>query len=81
MALHSIQNGLLLKGGDKMIDLKKRREAAGVTQEQLAEKVGVVRQTISNIECGLALPSVPTAKAIAEVLEFSWFKFFDDKDD
>lgn len=59
-----------------MIDLKKRREAAGMTQEQLAEKVGVVRQTISNIECGLSLPSVSVAQAIAEVLEFKWFDFF-----
>lgn len=64
-----------------MINLKKRREAAGMTQEALAEKVGVVRQTISNIECGLALPSVSTALAIAEVLEFSWFKFFSSAED
>lgn len=62
-----------------MLDLKKIREAAGMTQEQLAEKVGVIRQTISNIECGLALPSVPTAKAIGEVLEFNWAEFFEDK--
>ena len=32
-----------------MVDLKKIRESAGMTQEQLADKVGVVRQTISNI--------------------------------
>lgn len=62
-----------------MIDLKKTRENAGMTQEQLAEKVGVIRQTISNIECGVALPSIPTAQAIAEVLEFDWFEFFSDK--
>lgn len=61
------------------MDLRKIREAAGMTQEQLAEKVGVIRQTISNIECGLALPSVPTAKAIGEVLEFNWADFFEDK--
>lgn len=61
------------------MDLRKIREAAGMTQEQLAEKVGVIRQTISNIECGLALPSVPTAKAIAEVLEFNWTDFFENK--
>lgn len=59
-----------------MIDLRKIREAAGMTQEQLAEKVGVVRQTISNIECELSLPSVPTAQAIAQVLEFNWTDFF-----
>ena len=62
-----------------MIDLKKTRENAGMTQEQLAEKVGVIRQTISNIECGVALPSIPTARAIAEVLEFDWVDFFNDK--
>lgn len=62
-----------------MLDLRKIREAEGMTQEQLAEKVGVIRQTISNIECGLALPSVPTAKAIGEVLEFNWADFFENK--
>lgn len=61
-----------------MIDLKAKREAKGMTQEQLAEKVGVVRQTISNIECGLALPSIPNAQAIAQVLEFNWADFFTD---
>lgn len=64
-----------------MIDLKKRREAAGMTQEALAEKVGVVRQTISNIECGIALPSVSTALAIAEILDFNWFHFFSSVED
>ena len=62
-----------------MLDLRKIREAAGMTQGQLAEKVGVIRQTISNIECGVALPSIPTAKAIAEVLEFNWIEFFEEK--
>lgn len=61
-----------------MVDLKKIRESAGMTQEQLADKVGVVRQTISNIECGLAVPSVTNAQAIAQVLEFDWTDFFND---
>lgn len=59
-----------------MVDLKKIREDKGLTQEQLADKVGVVRQTISNIECGLSLSSVVNAQAIAEVLEFDWSDFF-----
>ena len=62
-----------------MIDLKKIREKKGMTQEQLADKVGVVRQTISNIECGLALPSVTNAQAIAQVLDFDWADFFNDR--
>ena len=63
-----------------MLDLRKKREAAGMTQEQLAERVGVIRQTISNIECGLSFPSVQTAQAIAEVLEFNWAWFFDNEE-
>ena len=68
------------KEGEKMVDLRKAREAAGMTQEQLAEKVGVIRQTISNIECGISMPSVPTAKAISEVLDFHWTEFFSDEE-
>lgn len=37
--------------------LRKAREAAGFTQEAAGESVGVVKQTISNIECGVMLPS------------------------
>lgn len=59
-----------------MIDLKKERIKKGMTQEQLADEVGVIRQTISNIECGIARPSVETAQAIAKVLEFEWTLFF-----
>ena len=59
-----------------MIDLKKIREDAGLTQEQLAAECHVIRQTISNIECGLSRPSVETAKLIAKVLGFPWTDFF-----
>jgi DNA-binding XRE family transcriptional regulator len=59
-----------------MIDLQKVRQEAGLTQEHLAEKVGVIRQTISNIECGIAKPSINLAKAISEVLKINWVDFF-----
>lgn len=61
-----------------MIDLKKLREEAGLTQEQLAAECHVIRQTISNIECGLSRPSIETAKLIAKVLNISWTDFFSD---
>lgn len=61
-----------------MVDLKKIREEAGLTQEQLANECGVIRQTISNIECGLSRPSVETAKLIAKVLGIPWTDFFSD---
>ena len=67
-------------GGDNMIDLKSIRLAHKMTQDELAEKVGVVRQHISNIECGLTKPSVKTAKAIGEILGFEWADFFSDEE-
>ena len=59
-----------------MIDLRKVREARGMTQQELADKVGVIRQTISHIEPGRITPSVPTAQAIAQVLGIDWTSFF-----
>ena len=61
-----------------MVNLKQVREEAGLTQEQLAAECNVIRQTISNIECGLSRPSVETAKLIAKVLDISWTDFFTD---
>ena len=59
-----------------MIDLQTARVQSGMTQAQLAEAVGVVRQTISNIEGGLTLPSITNAQAIAQVLGLNWTDFF-----
>ena len=50
-------------------NLKKAREAAGLTQEELAEKSGVKRGTISNIETGKQTDMmVGNLKRIAEAL-------------
>lgn len=62
-----------------MVDLKNIRVKHGMTQKQLSEKCGVVRQAITNIECGANLPSVKTAKAIGKILGFDWALFFDEK--
>ena len=61
-----------------MVDIKKLREGAKMTQDALAQKTGVIRQTISNIECGISKPSVELAKKIASVLKFDWPEFFAD---
>lgn len=58
-----------------MVDLREKRMEKSLTQEQLAEKVYVGRTTISNIECGFALPSVETAKLIGAALGFDWTQF------
>ena len=58
------------------IDLKAKREAKGMTQEQLAEKLGVTRQAVGNYENGINKPSVPIAKSIGEILDFDWTLIF-----
>lgn len=60
------------------MNLKEARENKKLTQEQLAEKVGVIRQTISNIETGVALPSLPIARSICSVLGCTWDIFFNE---
>lgn len=50
-------------------NLKKIRKDKGYTQEMLAEKLNVVRQTVSKWEKGLSLPDVDMLSKIANVLE------------
>ena len=57
--------------------IKERREALGMTQEQLAEKSGVSRQTISALESGKSENVlVGTLAAIATALDTTVDKFF-----
>jgi len=48
--------------------LRQHRQASGLTQQELAERVGVTRQTILSIEKGKYTPSVALALGFAEVL-------------
>ena len=45
------------------------RKALGLTQEELAAKVGVARQTIISLEQGRYNPSLGLAHAIAQALK------------
>lgn len=51
-----------------MSTLQDLREAAGLTQAQLAERAGVSRQAIGAVEAGRHLPRVDTALAMAAAL-------------
>lgn len=57
--------------------LRKYREENGLTQETLSKKIGISRQMVGHLETGKANPSVETAKAIADVLNFDWTLFFE----
>lgn len=52
-------------------NLKMIRKAKGFTQEELAIKINVVRQTVSKWEKGLSVPDADTLSLIADVLETS----------
>ena len=50
-------------------NLKTMRKAKGYTQEELAIKLNVVRQTISKWEKGLSVPDADVLSRIADVLD------------
>ncbi|MBI4080018.1 helix-turn-helix transcriptional regulator [Candidatus Kaiserbacteria bacterium] len=52
------------------------RTAAGITQEELAERVGVSRQTIIAIEKGNYTPSVLLALKVAKIFKIPVEKLF-----
>jgi DNA-binding XRE family transcriptional regulator len=52
------------------------RERAGLTQHELAEKVGVGRVSIARIETGTRAPSLALARRIAEALDESLESLF-----
>lgn len=51
--------------------VRRHRTAAGMTQQELADRVGVTRQTVLSIEKGKYTPSVALAMSIAKVYAVS----------
>jgi transcriptional regulator with XRE-family HTH domain len=49
--------------------IRLRREAAGLTQEELAHRVGLTRTSITNVESGRQKVQVHTLYAIAQALD------------
>lgn len=45
------------------------RSITGMTQEELAEKLGVARQTVAKWEAGESVPDLSNAQAIAAVFD------------
>ncbi len=62
------------------MDLKSKREAKQLTQSQVAEKVGIARESYTNIENGVRRPSVGVAQKIGAVLDFPWVMLFEESE-
>jgi len=58
--------------------LKDLRTARSLYQRQIAAHASISAQQYSAIERGLRNPSTAVAKKIANLLGFSWTRFYDD---
>ena len=56
--------------------LKDRRAELGLTQAELAERVGVTRKTVNTVENGIFTPSATLAIKLAQALELSVEELF-----
>lgn len=54
--------------GEKIIELRKKEK---YTQEKLAEKIGVSRQTLSNWESNITSPDLSQAKKLVSIFKIS----------
>lgn len=66
-----------MEGGDNVINLKKERMKLNLSQFQMAEKIGISVSGYSNIENNRYLPSIKTAKKIAEIINVEWSKLYE----
>lgn len=62
-------------------NLEALRKARGIRQEDLAQALGVSRQTIISLEKGRYNPSLTLAFKLARVFELSIEEIFDDSDE
>lgn len=54
--------------GEKLLQLRKKQ---GLSQQEVADKLSVTRQTISNWECDQAIPTIDKASALAKLYNVS----------
>lgn len=51
--------------------IKERRKNQSISQEMLAERIGITRQSVARIENGTHFPSIPSLIKITQTLEIS----------
>jgi putative transcriptional regulator len=61
-------------------DVRSQREARGLSQGALAEKLGVSRQTVNSIETGRYTPSLPLALRMARFFGTTVEEMFHDQE-
>ena len=59
------------------MNIKERREQLGISQKELAEKIGISQSFLCDLEMGRCKPSIDTAVKLADALGISDIKFFE----
>lgn len=67
------------KGENILKFLKKLRKEKGLTQGDLANMVQITQAHVSQIERGMATPSIQLLEKLAYVLEVNLYDFFKDE--
>jgi DNA-binding XRE family transcriptional regulator len=57
--------------------LQEVRIEKGLTQEEVAQTVGINRASLSKLENGITTPSVHLAQKLGAALEFDWTRFYE----
>lgn len=57
-------------------NLKQERNSAGLTQEAIAEKIGITHKYYGALELGYKFPSVQTLEKIAKALDIAPYRLF-----
>ncbi|MGC2959193.1 helix-turn-helix domain-containing protein [Paraburkholderia graminis] len=65
--MDELQKGALVRAVGQAIAL--RRAAAGLSQEKVAEALGISREAVSRMETGVAVPTVVRLAELAEIFE------------
>jgi putative transcriptional regulator len=60
--------------------VRELREESGLSQGQLADELGVSRQTVNSIEVGRYTPSLPLALALGKFFQSTVEEIFDGTD-
>lgn len=54
------------------INIMKQRKALGITQMELAERLGISFQAVSNWERGMSCPDISNLMELSDSLEYPW---------
>ncbi len=69
--------GVYVRLIELQLRLKAERITAELTQQELADKIGVTKQAISKFEKGIHFPSVDTVRKISRVFEMPYGSYIE----